>query len=230
MTPAPHAPPQDWPKLPWLVALVAGIALPAFAMVMQPNASATRSLADLAAPIMAVALMGAGMIAAAATGRMGIGVAFALAAGTGLVLLALMLGLPSLQHGLFVAFAIGVASLSFSARGALFARSIGERGWWIAVAIIAGEGAILFTAMASPGALPSWLLALLPAQWASSAMQTAMRGTASGVAIWELLALAGTAGATLIVAALWPRRWPNLIMFSTWIILSMMVWQQPAFV
>ena len=61
-------------------------------------------------------------------------------------------------------------------------------------------------------------------------MQTAMRKTASGVAIWELLALAGTAGATLIVAALWPRRWPYLIMFSTWIILSMMVWQQPAFV
>ncbi len=229
MTSVPNAPHQAWPKLPWLTALLTGIIGPGFAMALLANASATAPVADLAASIVAVGLMGAGMIAAAATGRMSIGVAFAMTAGASLLFLTQALDLPPLQHGLCVALALGIASISFAARGSLFARSAGKKGWWIAIAIVAGEGAIIFTAIASPGALPPWLLALLPAQWASSALQMAMSDPVSGVAFWDLLALAGTAVATLTVVALWPRRWTYLIMFGTWIVLSVLVGEQPAF-
>jgi hypothetical protein len=42
-----------------------------------------------------------------------------------------------------------------------------------------------------------------------------------------LLALAGTAAATLMVARLWPARWPYLVMFTTWLALSALVWHAP---
>jgi hypothetical protein len=71
--------------------------------------------------------------------------------------------------------------------------------------------------------LPDWLLALLPAQWASAAIQTALAGTGLRAAIPELLALTGTAMATLLVTRLWPRRWPYLIMFTAWLGLSALV-------
>ena len=42
-----------------------------------------------------------------------------------------------------------------------------------------------------------------------------------------MIALAGTAATTLLVARMLPRRWPYLIMFSAWLGLSVLVWQQP---
>jgi len=177
---------------------------------------------------MAVGVMGMGMIAAAAAGRLWVGVVLALVTGFGLILFARALGMSALPHPLSIGFAVVIASISFAARGALFARSAREKGWWIAAAVVAGEAAILATALAMPGALPKWLLVLLPAQWASTAIQTAMVGTGTRAAGSALLALAGTAAATLLVARLWPRRWPYLIMFTTWLGLSALVWHSPA--
>ena len=178
-----------------------------------------------AGPVAAIVLMSVGMIAAAATGRLWIGVGLAVLSGGALVLFVRVLGVVLMPHPLSVALAVAVASISFAARGALFARSAGDKGWWIAVAVVAGEAAVLFTAAASPSTLPAWLLALLPAQWASTAIQTALTGTGTLAAVWELSALAGTAAATLLVARLWPRRWPYLIMFAAWLGLSALVWQ-----
>lgn len=179
-------------------------------------------------PILSVGLMGAGMIAAAIAGRLWIGIGFAMVAGVGLIIFALAVGMPPALHPLWAGLALIVASISFAARGALFARSASNKGWWIAGAVVAGEAAMLFTASALPGALPDWLLALLPAQWASTAIQAAFTGTGTGTfsASSALFALAGTAAATLFVARLWPRRWPYLIMFSVWLSLSALVWHQ----
>jgi hypothetical protein len=77
-----------------------------------------------------------------------------------------------------------------------------------------------------PGALPGWLLALLPAQWASMAIRSALIGPGTPAAIAALFALGGTAAATLLVARLWPKRWPYLIMFTTWLGFSALVWDQ----
>ena len=179
-------------------------------------------------PILAVGLMGIGMIAAAAAGRLLAGIVLALLAACCLIALALVLGLPSLPHPASSALAVIVASISFAARGALFARSAAEKGWLIAVGVVAGEAAIVATALAKPGSLPDWLLALLPAQWASTAIQTSLTGTGTLAASSALLALAGTAAATLMVERLWPRRWPYLVMFTAWIALSALVWTRPA--
>ena len=122
--------------------------------------------------------------------------------------------------------ALIIASTSFAARGTLFARSAAQKGWWIAVAVVAGEAAVVATAAAMPGALPGWLLALLPAQWASMAIRSALIGPGTPAAIVALFALGGTAAATLLVARLWPKRWPYLIMFTTWLGFSALVWQQ----
>lgn len=59
-------------------------------------------------------------------------------------------------------------------------------------------------------------------------MQTALTGTGTRAASSALLALAGTAAATLLVAWLWPQRWPYLIMFTAWLGLSALVWHHPA--
>ncbi|MCG6121023.1 MAG: hypothetical protein MEP44_10300, partial [Blastomonas sp.] len=106
-------------------------------------------------------------------------------------------------------------------------RSASDRGWWIAVFVVGGEAAMLVTAYALPGALPDWLLVLLPAQWASVAIQTALTGTGARAASSALIALAGTAAATLLVARLWPHRWPYLLMFTAWLALSALVWYRP---
>jgi hypothetical protein len=135
--------------------------------------------------------------------------------------------MPPLPHPFSTGLAVVIASISFAARGALFARSASEKGWWIAVFVVAGEAAMLLTASALPGTLPDWLLVLLPAQWASVAIQTALTGTGTRAASSALLALAGTAGVTLLVARLWPRRWPYLLMFSAWLGLSALVWHRP---
>lgn len=223
-----HAQPVAWPFLAWLCAALAGVAAPALAMLMLVDAPAPAPLALVAGPILAVGLMGAGMIAAAAAVRLWIGVIVALLTGVGLILFARALGMPPLMHPLSAGLAIIVASVSFAARGALFARSAADKGWLIAVSVVAGEAAVVFAAAASPALLPDWLLVLLPAQWASVAIQTALTGSGTRAASSALLALAGTAAATLLVARLWPRRWPYLIMFTAWLGLSALVWYRPA--
>jgi hypothetical protein len=186
------------------------------------------STALFGGPIVAVALMGAGMIGAAAAASLRIGVLFALLNGAALLGLGWALGVPLLGYPLPTALAVFIASISFAVRGALFARSTGDKGWWIAVFVVMGEVAILATAMALPDALPPWLLVLLPAQWASVAIQTALAGTSILAAGAALLALAGTAAATQLVASLWPRRWPYLVMFTAWLGFSALLWHYPA--
>jgi hypothetical protein len=179
-------------------------------------------------PVLAAGMMGAGMIGAAASGALRTGIGLGLLAGGAVIGLASLLGLPLSDHLLAAALAALVAALSFAARGALFARSGGQRGWWIALAVVAGEAAMLAVAAVQPGALPDELLVLLPAQWASTALGSALAGGGAMAAASELFALAGTAAATLMVAMLWPRRWPYLVMFTTWLALSALVWHYPA--
>ena len=222
-----HAQPPAWPFLAWAAVALAGVAAPTLAMLMLVDAPAPAPLTLAGGPILAVGLMGVGMIAAAAAGRLWIGVILGLLTGAGLVLFARALGMPPLPHPFSTGLAVFIASFSFAARGTLFGRSAGEKGWWIAVFVVAGEAAILLTVLAMPGALPDWLLVLLPAQWASTAIQTALTGTGTRAASSALLALAGTAAATLLVARLWPRRWPYAVMFTTWLGLSALVWYRP---
>ena len=214
-------------KAPWLTAAMAGVAAPAAALVVLAEPGTSGPQAAFAGPVLAIALMAVGMITASASGRIRVGVALALAAGAGLILSAQAMGAAPSPDPRAAGLALIVASTSFAVRGGLFARSSGRKGWWIAVAVVAGEAAVLFTAAAAPGALPGWLLALLPAQWASAAIDAALYGRPLGTVLWELLALSGTAAATLLVAVLWPRRWPYLIMFGTWISLSTLVWHRP---
>ncbi len=217
-----------WPSLAWFSVALAGLIAPATAIIFLADELAPAMLATVSAPILSVGLMGAGMIAAAAAARLWVGIALAILAGLGLTGLALVLGMPSLSHPLSVLFAFLVASLSFAARGALFATSAGGKGWWIAIFVVAGEAAIILSAWVDPGLWPDWLLALLPAQWANIAIQTALTGTGTLAAGAPLIALGGTAAATMLVARLWPRRWPYAIMFTTWIALSALVYHQPA--
>lgn len=214
MTSLPDRPPSRRGVLAWLVVGLSGIAVPVAAMV---------TLQDARAPIIALGLMATGMIGAAVAGSFRTGIALALITGLGLIFMAL--GLDARPDPVWLGATLVIASTSFAARGALFARSAGAVGWWIALAIVAGEGAILATALALPGTLPPWLLALLPAQWAATALAAALGGAGSPVAAMSLLALGGTAAATVLVARLWPRRWPYLVMFTTWLALSALVMQ-----
>lgn len=223
-----HSQPLSWSLWAWLSAALVGVAAPALAMLLLVDAPAPAPLALVGGPILAVGLMGVGMIAAAAAGRLWIGVLLAMLTGAGLIMLARTLGMPTLPHPLSAGLAVIIASISFAARGALFARSASDKGWWIAIFVVAGEVSILATALALPDAVPDWLLALLPAQWASTAIQTALTGTGTRAASSALFALAGTAAATLLVAWLWPRRWPYLVMFTAWLALSALVWHRPA--
>lgn len=209
----------DRPLLAWLPVALAGLVAPAGALVMTRDSYAS-------GPILALGMMGAGMIAAAAAGRFAVGVLAALLSGAGLVLLARGLGLPALHDPHGVAIAAIIASVSFAARGALFARSASARGWWIALAVVAGEAAVLMTAAVMPGAWPGWVLALLPAQWATLALQAGLTGSGAPLADAALLALCATAAATMLVARLWPRRWPYLVMFTTWLGCSTLVWDR----
>jgi hypothetical protein len=217
-----HAQPRFWPLLPWVAAALAAIVAPAMAMLLFVGGSTPSAV--IAAPVLAVSLMGIGMIAAAAAGRFWLGVVLALLAGAGFMLFTRVLGMAPIAHPVWSGLAISIASISFSARGALFACSAADKGWWIAVGVVAGEAAILATAAALPDQLPIWLLALLPAQWASASFEIALAGAETGAASAELVALAGTAAATLVVVRLWPRRWPYLIMFTAWLGLSALVW------
>ena len=210
-------PPASQPPSPAGLAAagIAGIALPAAGVVWLTSAPP--------APMLALGMMGAGMIGAAALGRLRAGVVLALAALVVLIGVASVTGLRvSAAHLPALACVAAVGAVSFAVRGALFARSAAPRGWWVALAVVAGEAAVLATAALRPDALPSAVLALLPAQWASTALAAAMaRGT---VAVPQLIALAGTAAATGLVIAQWPRRWTYGVMFSVWIGLSALVW------
>jgi hypothetical protein len=228
MTTSLPKPPLGGSLAAWLSAALAGVVAPAAALLLLADPLTTATFGRVGGAVLAIGLMGTGMIAAAASGRLWVGVVLALLAGGGLVLLAQALGGPPLAHPSAVVLALVIASVSFAARGALFARSSGDRGWWIAVAVVAGEAAIVATASARPDALPDWLLVLLPAQWATTAIQTALSGSGTLAASSALIALAGTAAATLMVALLWPRRWPYLVMFTTWLGLSALVWDRPA--
>lgn len=225
MKPLPHTQAPAWPMLAWLSAALAGVVAPVLTMLWLAGASPTAPLAGVTGPILALGLMGVAMIAAAVSGRLWIGVVLALMTGAGLAGLAMMLGLPALPHPLSTGLAMIIASISFAARGALFARSASDKGWLIALFVVAGEAAVLLTAAAQPEALPGWLLVLLPAQWASTAIQATLTGAGSQAARACLIALGGTAAATLLVVWLWPRRWTYLIMFTAWLSLSALVWQ-----
>lgn len=227
-----HLPPGQArvrPIVPWIVVALTGVVVPALALLLLVGTpSAPAMLSQSAGPVLAIGLMGAGMIAAATDGRLWVGVLLALLSGIALIVVARTLGMAPLPDLLSTTLALVIASISFAARGALFARSAAERGWWIAVAVVAGEAAIVMTAWAKPDALPLWLLALLPAQWATTAFQMAISGSGILGAVPVLVALGGTAATTLLVAMLWPRRWPYLLMFSAWLGLSALVYHQPA--
>lgn len=222
------AQPVAWPKLAWSAVVLAGGLGPALAMLALADAAAApASLLVMGGTMLAVGLMGAGMIGAAVAGSWRGGMVLAALSGAGLVLLAQGLGIAAFAHPFAIGFAAIIASISFAARGALFARSAADKGWGIAVFVVCGEVAILATALAMPDSLPAWLLALLPAQWASLAIQTALFGGGTLPASAPLIALAGTAAATLVVARLLPRRWPYLVMFTTWLACSALVWHRP---
>ena len=196
-------------------AAIVGITLPAAGVVWLTSAPP--------APLLALGMMGAAMIGAAALGRLRAGVVLSLAAVAGLMVIASVAGLRvSAAHLPALACVAAVGATSFAIRGALFARSAAPRGWWVALAVVAGEAAMLATAASRPDALPSAVLALLPAQWVSTALAAAMARGA--VAVPQLIALAGTAAATGLVIAQWPRRWTYGVMFSVWIGLSALVW------
>ncbi|AWW74455.1 hypothetical protein CD351_08460 [Erythrobacter sp. KY5] len=191
-------------------------------LVLETGTQTTLALAF--APILAVGLMGSGMIGAATATRFWVGWVLALLTGLSLLLTANALGIPAMTSPLSIAITILVASFSFAARGALFALSAANKGWLVALAIVAGEAAIVLTAVAEPGLLPSWLLALLPARWASIAIQSSLTGEAVFAARSAMIALAGTGAATYVVIWLWPRRWTYSIMFTAWIALSALVY------
>ena len=204
----------------WLAAVLAGVVVPALAILL----IGTETLPLRHGPILALGLMGMGMIAAATSARFWVGVALALLTGVGLIGLAQALGMGPLPHPLSTGLALLIASLSFAARGTLFTRAHPHHGWLIAVLVVSGEAATLLTAQW----LPSWLLVLLPAQWASAAIQTAITGSGTRAAASVLVALAGTASTTLLVARLLPRRWPYALMFTAWLALSALVARHPA--
>lgn len=218
------------PRLAWLTTALAGVVVPFLALLMLLGTSSplTAPLPALwgsaSGPILTLGLMGVGILGAAITRQFRVGVLFALLNGVCLIALVLAQGIPPLLHPSSVGLAILIASLSFAARGALFAKSLAGKAWLMAAFVVAGEGAVLLIAFAMPGALPDWFLALLPAQWASLSIQTALTGTGTFAAIVPLLALGGTAATTLLAARLWQRGWPYLLMFTAWLGLSAFVY------
>ena len=215
-----------WPNIAWFVAALSGVLAPAVAMVVLFYGLDAQPFVGAGALMLAIALMATGMITGSIDGSFPKGLMRAAATGGCLTLLAVILGSLGTPNVLTFTIAILAASISFAARGALFARSGGNKGWWIAVFVVAGEAAIVLTALAEPGALPAWLLALLPAQWASIALQSALAGAVFGAAWAPLVALLGTAAATLVVVHQWPRKWTYAIMFTTWLALSALVYHQ----
>lgn len=213
-----------WPASAWCTTALAGVVVPVLLMLMLVLPAVSSPLALASGPIFTLGLMGVGIIAAATAGPFWIGVLLALLNVACLILLALALGMPALPHPLSTGLAMVIASGSFAARGALFAKTLSQRGWLMALFVVAGEASVLLIVSVWPGVLPNWFLALLPAQWASIAIQTALTGTGTLAAMPVLIALAGTAATTLLAARLWLRRWPYLLMFTAWLGLSALVY------
>lgn len=224
MNASSHAHPPVLPSLAWACTALVGIVVPLAAMISVHEIGGQATLTLATAPILAVGLMGSGMIGAATATRLWVGVLLALLAGVSLLVVGTVVGMAPAASTLATALAISAASFSFAARGALFARSASNKGWLVALAIVAGEAAIVLTAVAEPGLLPNWLLALLPAQWTSIAIQSSLTGEAMVAARSALIALTGTGAATLVVIWFWPRRWTYSIMFTVWIGFSALVY------
>lgn len=206
----------------WYITALTGIVAPILIMLALSATSEPRALAS--GPVFTLGLMGVGIIAAATAGYFWTGIVLALLNAACLIVLAVALGMPAPPHPASTALAMVIASASFAARGALFAKTLSDIGWWMALFVVAGEGSVLLIAAVFPGALPVWFLALLPAQWASIAIQTALTGTGTLAALPALVALAGTAATTLLAARLWLHRWPYLLMFTAWLGLSALVY------
>ncbi|MEO0590635.1 MAG: hypothetical protein AAFZ11_08755 [Pseudomonadota bacterium] len=228
MTHALQDEPLHWPVLAYSALALTALVAPFGAMLLV-GGPAGAPLALVSGPILALGMMGAGMIGGAVSGRFAIGVGLAALIGLAIILAASLAVAPGFPFSASFAPVVLLASVSFAARGALFARSAGGKGWWIALFVVLGEAAVIITAAAMPGALPVWLLALLPAQWASMEGQAAL---SSGVGVrWisaPLIALGATAAATLFVVSLWPRKWTYAVMFSTWLAASALVYNAPA--
>ena len=213
--------------LAWSTTFLAGVVVPLPIMLVLSAASSPLTVAG--GPIFTLGLMGVGIIAAATAGHFWIGALLALFNTACLIVLARVMGMPALPDPLSVGLAMIIASGSFAARGALFAKTLSHRGWLMALFVVAGEGSVLLTATAFPGLLPNWFLALLPAQWASIAVQSALTGSGAYSAMSVLIALAGTAATTLLAARLWFRRWPYILMFTAWLGLSAYVYFSSVF-
>ncbi|MFK7889068.1 MAG: hypothetical protein AB8G16_19590, partial [Gammaproteobacteria bacterium] len=213
--------PRSTQAAAWCTALLAGVAAPVLILLVLFAQSSPLAVAG--GPIFTLGLMGIGLIAAATARRFWIGVVLALLNAACLMVLARALGMSALPHPISIGLAMVIASGSFAARGALFAKTLSDRAWLMALFVVAGEASVLLIAAVFPGVLPNWFLALLPAQWASIAIQSALTGTGTVAAMPALLALAGTAATTLLAAKLWLRRWPYLLMFTAWLGLSAVV-------
>lgn len=216
------------PPMAWAALVLGGLAAPALGLLLFSGGAAGMPAAGWSAPLLAVGMMACAMIGGALAASFARGIALGMLAGSGLLIAATALGMASPAQLAAIGLAFAAASISFAARGALFARSAGMWGPWVALFVVSGEVAILATALALPEALPAWLLALLPAQWASTAIDTALAQGGALAALAPLIALVGTAGATLLVRVLLPRRWPYAIMFTTWLACSALVWHWPA--
>ncbi|MEM7700757.1 MAG: hypothetical protein AAF251_02360 [Pseudomonadota bacterium] len=220
----PNAQSKAPPAYTWLIVAIAGLVAPIIALLVFGEVTGS-------VPFVSIGLMSAGIIGAAVAGRFWIGVLLAVIAALALIGFTQAIGASTLAPARIVALglAVLVASVSFAIRGALFAQSTRDKGWLIALFVVTGEAAILITAVARSGELPFWLLALLPAQWTNLAIQAALTLGDLETASAPLIALAGTAAATALVVRLWPRKWTYLIMFSTWIGFSALVYStQPS--
>ena len=211
-----------WPTSAWCTTALVGVDVPVIFMLVLLTVFSPLALAS--GPIFTLALMGVGIIAATTAGHFWVGCALALLNAACLLALALALGMPALAHPISTAVAMIIASASFAARGALFAKTLSTRGWLMALFVVAGEASVLLIASLFPGALPDWFLALLPAQWASIAIQAAFTGAGTFAALSPLIALAGTAATTLLAAGFYLERWPYLLMFTAWLGLSALVY------
>jgi Ca2+-transporting ATPase len=149
-------PPLSVPPAAWLTAALAGFVIPALALLVLDGARGA------AGPVLAVGLMGAGMIAGAIAGRLWTGVALALLAGAGLTVLALGLcaALAVIQgalsgdwpQALLAALALALAVLPneipvvlalFLALGALRLARIGVLARWPAAVESLGSATVL---------------------------------------------------------------------------------------
>ena len=211
--------------LAWVCVALAGFIAPVTAILVYANAPTLAPQPLVFGSILAVGLMATAMISAAATGRFWVGIFLALLGSAGLISLASMVEIVTVGRPIAAALAVAFACASFAARGALFACSASAKGWWIAVFVVAGEAAVVVTAAIDPSLWPDWVLALLPAQWATMAIRAALIGAPAASS--ALIALAVTALASGLVVQLWPSRWPYLIMFSAWLACAALVYHQP---